>query len=769
MSPRRSLLHLALAITACWALTDGVASADVLPESIESDMTLTAAGSPWEMHSDVFIAAGAEVTVEPDVRVIAHGDFRLTVSGTLTAMSPMGTRIVFCAVDNSATGAWKGLYFTDGAIGRFQRCTFRSAACNIMADSADVRLYNCHVRLASEDGLYAWGDGFTKAAYCRFQNNGRYGVHVQTSQPNGAIIASEFIGNGRHPVLVKASSYEMLRHDNVYQYNGVQAIGVDCGASIDIDDTDVWRDQGLPIDLAAGPEGSDLLIDAGATLRIRPGIRIYPPRRVVVRGRLLVDGTADRRVTIQPSGAGVPGEWLGVELEPGAVARLNATTIGFARDGFVVDDADLFASNVFIRNCEHDGVYAADGAHVDIAGSAIFDCGSNALHFAQANCTGKVHSTRFLRCGGYPVRAPATVVEALRYDNVYEDNARQAIGVLCGADVDITDDDAWLPQGVPFDITADLTDSDLRIGTGARLSLRPGTEVVGGGVTVTGIFVANGDPGNPVIFRSPAEVPAPGDWAGIEFIWQSAGRLVNTVVSHAEHGVSVASPGYIRIADSTFTACSGDGMRVVYHGVPLIERCRSYNNLGNGIALWGDADPLLGHDGNSANPGGNAFFSNGGYDLANYTPRAILAQSNWWGTTNQAQIAANILDAADNASYGHVNYVPFLSSLPASAPTDLSQRPPLAITSLAAHPTGSGAAIYLRLSRPADVRVTIRNIAGRRVRELTAHVDGIGVIPWDGRDLHGSATPSGRYVVEVEAFDADGLRAGALATLSIAR
>lgn len=747
--------------------------AAVLPAVITSDLTLTAADSPWELQSDVTIAAGAHVAVEPTVRVIARGNYRLTVSGALTAMSSPGTRIVFRATHNYAVGAWKGLYFTPGSIGRFQRCTFRSATDNLMADSADVRLYNCDVRLAGRDGVYAWGDGFLKAAYCRFQNNRRYGVHVQTSGPEGAIVFSQFVGNGAHPVRIKATCLEMLRRGNTYAYNRVGAIGVDCGAAIDIEDTNYWRNQDLPLDLAVGSANDELVIGQAGVLRIASGVRLYPPRRIVVRGRLLADGLPDARVVIQPQGSPAPGSWLGIELEPGGLARLTIATVGFARNGFVVDGGQLYLRNVVVRDSAQDAIYAGGPAHVDLAGCTIDRCGNHGLHFPDPDTSGKVHTTRFANCAGWPVRVAATVAEALRGGNSYVGNGTQRVGVLCGEHPDIRDDDAWLPQGVLFDLSADPTASHLRVGTGGRLSLRPGVRVVGGGLSAAGVLVAEGEPGNPVRFGSAHDSPAPGDWSGIEYVLSSAGRLVHTSIAYARTGVVVTSPGYVRIEDTEIRRCADDGIRLGGQAVPLIARCSIHDNGRWGVGIFGDAQPLLGSAVNpSADPGHNSIVGNGEYDLANQSADTIRAQNNWWGTTVAAEVAARIYDRADDGGAGRVIYAPFLSAQPAAVAPVLAAglRPTLAIITVCATPTANGAIIQVALSQRASVRAVVRNIAGRMVRELTARTDERTVlIPWDGRDLRGSIVPSGRYLVEVEALAEDGSRAHAVTGLTVAR
>jgi len=769
---RRSAPAGAIAAVVLVAALTAPLRAAVLPERITSDTVLTRAGSPWELQSHVLIEPGVTVTVEPDVRVIARGDWRLTVSGTLTAMSPMGTRIVFRAGDNTSVGTWRGLYFTPGSTGTFQRVTLRNAADNIMADSADVRLYNCDLRLAERDGMYAWGDSFVKAAYCRFQNNGRYGLHLQTSRPQGAVIHSHFVGSGQHPVRVKATCLEMLRRGNVFEHNGVQAIGVDCAAANDIEDTDCWRDQDLPLDLTVGSAGDELTIAPGGILRIQSGMRIYAPRRIVVHGRLLVDGLPQARVVIQPRGGAQPGDWLGIELKPGALARINAATVAFARMGVSVDDAQLYMQDAVVRDCQEDGIFAGGEAHVDLAGCTIDSCGGTGLHMPQPSSTGKVHTTRIVGCA-WPARMAATVVEALRDGNSFAGNAVQRIGVLCGSHPDILDDDAWLPQGVPYDLSADPNGTHLRIGSPARLSLRPGAQVVGGGISVAGVFVADGDPADPVTFGSAQSPPAPGDWSGLEFILSSSGRLVNAAVSHAESGVVVRSPGYIRFVDSQFTDCLEDGIRMGASAKPIVSGCEITRNGRWGIGIFGEAQPALGSSASPAdNPGRNAIFGNGLYDLANQAAHAIVAQRNWWGTTDQAQIGRQILDRSDDVSLGPVNFTPFLSTRPAAVTPALASalQPQLAVMSALATPTGTGATISVTMSRPAQVRATVRNIAGRPVRELAASAQERDVlIPWDGRDLRGSACPSGRYLVEVEALADDGGRARMMTGLSLVR
>lgn len=747
--------------------------AEVLPPQITADTTLTQANSPYEMQSDVLVAAGARLTIQSGVTVIARGDYRLTISGSLHAAAAPGERITFQATDSHASGAWLGLYFTSGAVGRLRGCTIRSAQDNLLADSADVHLIACSVRLASRDGVMVWGDSYLRAIRCTFQNNARYGLHVQTSRPTGVISFSEFVGNGEYPVCIKATCAEMLHGANLYQSNGADVIAVDCGSATDIEDIDCWRNQFIPYDLSVASAAAELVVAEGALLKIKADTRVYPPRRIVVHGTLVLRGTPNLRTVLAPAGSPEPGDWLGIYLKPGAFGRFTSATITHAENALVLDGAGMYVRDGVIRKCQYDGIHAAGDSRVHVVHSAIKNCGRSAVRLPDPASSGNIHDCTVTGCGDYPVFAIATNAEGLRYGNSYAGNAKQAIGVACSEDPDIADDDAWLPQGVPFDLTARPDATYLHVASGARLTLRAGVQVIGGGIGAHGVLVAAGEPGKSVTFRSTSSPPTAGDWTGIEYLPGSAGRLVRATVSHAKTGVVVASDGNIRLCDSIFRFCEDDGIRLQGAAVPLITGCSVHHNGRYGIGLSDNAQPLLGVAGDAADPGQNSLFLNAEYDLRNCTPHSLRAEHNWWGTTDPAEIRAHIYDGDDDASLGQVDFEPILQTAPAALPPTvaalgLSPRPGLAIVSVSAAPTVAGAAIRVQLSRPAELRLIVRNLAGRPICHLAARAGTTAeVIIWDARNDLGTRTPAGQYLVEVHAFAGDGSISRALAPLTL--
>ncbi len=85
---------------------------------------------------------------------------------------------------------------------------------------------------------------------------------------------------------------------------------------------------------------------------------------------------------------------------------------------------------------------------------------------------------------------------------------------------------------------------------------------------------------------------------------------------------------------------------------------------------------------------------------------------------------------------------------------------------------GGGAMVTYAVTKPADVTVEIRNIAGRLIREFPARsVDGgtQQTLAWNGMSDRGSAVPSGRYIVRLTALAADGQMVQAIRPFSIVR
>ena len=121
---------------------------------------------------------------------------------------------------------------------------------------------------------------------------------------------------------------------------------------------------------------SNLLVPAGVTLTIDPGVNIYfdptdpgtgGPIEFVVSGLLVVNGTAASRVTLSPSanngyGTGSIGAWVGIRISGGA-ATIHYAEIGGAMHGVqaLVPGTGVSITHSHIYGFSQTGVLVGDG------------------------------------------------------------------------------------------------------------------------------------------------------------------------------------------------------------------------------------------------------------------------------------------------------------------------------------------------------------------------------------------------------------------------
>ncbi len=87
--------------------------------------TLTRAGSPYQVTGDLRVPAGNRLTIEPGVRLVFMGRFKLAVYGRITAQGTAQNPIVFTA--NNPSAGWTGMRLaatSDGDADYIEHCIF---------------------------------------------------------------------------------------------------------------------------------------------------------------------------------------------------------------------------------------------------------------------------------------------------------------------------------------------------------------------------------------------------------------------------------------------------------------------------------------------------------------------------------------------------------------------------------------------------------------------------------------------------------------------
>jgi hypothetical protein len=193
----------------------------------------------------------------------------------------------------------------------------------------------------------------------------------------------------------------------------------------------------------------------------------------------------------------------------------------------------------------------------------------------------------------------------------------------------------------------------------------------------------------------------------------------------------------------------------------------SFHSCDAAVRVWNNGQANLGDRGNSAHrdDGHNAFWPSNTWYIRNEAPHTVKAEGNRFATTDVAVIHQKIWDYADDNSRGVVDIEPTGGIL-----ITLSVPSSLTVTGAAAVPTAAGAEIAFSLSAPADVTVTVLNLAGRAVATVARDRKteaGTQRLVWSRRTAQGTRAPSGKYVVRISACGADGEQRTALCGVTL--
>jgi len=150
-------------------VTYGVMSQTNIPGGIISG-TWTLAGSPYHVQGDIQVSNNTTLTIEPGVRVIFQGYYKLNVQGKLLAVGTQTDTIFFTAADT--TNGWKGIRYVntpDIGSSEIKYCDIRYAKGNNFGGAlyfenysavtvSHCRISNCSAGNGGAIACWTWSD-----------------------------------------------------------------------------------------------------------------------------------------------------------------------------------------------------------------------------------------------------------------------------------------------------------------------------------------------------------------------------------------------------------------------------------------------------------------------------------------------------------------------------------------------------------------------------------------------------------------------------------
>ncbi len=237
--------------------------------------------------------------------------------------------------------------------------------------------------------------------------------------------------------------------------------------------------------------------------------------------------------------------------------------------------------------------------------------------------------------------------------------------------------------------------------------------------------------------------PAPEAYWAVDIQDTHSVVVTENTIAQAHIGVGIGFMGQARLTRNVFRNCD-----IGVH--PSANAVVNLGNLGNA---------------STADDGGNIFKPTNTWHILNNCYEPVKAEGNDWSTTVASKIDAKIYDHLDNHAYTRVDYDPLIGGVSPTGETS-----PIVVSGATAVPTAGGAEIVFGLSAPAEVTVTVLNIAGRPVatvvQDRTTEA-GLQRIVWSGQSATGTHVPEGWYLVHIAARGEGGPQACGSAILSL--
>ncbi|MGE5531438.1 MAG: right-handed parallel beta-helix repeat-containing protein, partial [Bacteroidota bacterium] len=303
---------------------------------------------------------------------------------------------------------------------------------------------------------------------------------------------------------------------------------------------------------------SDVIIPAGVTLTISPPVQIMAQGnfRLFVYGALEGQGTATARIAFRAEDGASRGVWQGLYVARGGRCNLRYSTVKNAATNVMCAGGTVSLDHSTIALASADGLWAWNASTVQLLNSTFSANTGRGVCIEGYEATGVIRGCSFLAGGSYPVRLKATLAEMLTTGNRYQANAVQRIGVSCSLSQDITDNDVWTRQTVPFELGAEETGQVLDIAAGGRLLIPAGSKVLSDGIDCHGRIDINGASSGRCLLQ-----PRGATWPGLTCYPGSVTNLHFASLSGASTGVT-ADDATVYANDVAIVGSTYDGLRL---------------------------------------------------------------------------------------------------------------------------------------------------------------------------------------------------------------
>jgi RHS repeat-associated protein len=626
------------------------ASATALPSTITKNMTLTAAGNPYT--GSPTIEAGVTVKAEPGAKFNVG---KIAVKGTLIAEGTAEEPVVFTGTKKEGPGEWSNIKFESGSgasvlnyveVDYAGSTAISSGAVEIVSSSPTIT--NSTFRNNKYSGIYAEHGGSPEIAYNLFVENGTpfggasptIAYWANTTEPGETNVHDNTIEGGGSGISISNVSAVgaggILSGNTVIGTNGTGLTygGTDIPGGITknslsgnknnyisisgtVAHSSTWNNANVTIHTT-----SDITIAAGVTLTIHPGVVLFP-HKIIVKGTLKAEGTAEEPVVFTGTKEESPAEWSNIKFESGSgesvldhveVACGGSTTVASGAVEIVASSPKI--TNSTFRNNKYSGIYAEHGGSPEIAHNLFVENGTpfggaspSIAYWANATEPGavNVHDNNILGGGsGISISDSSTVGAGgtlsgnivigtngtgLTYggtdipggitENTLIGNTNNQI-VISGT---VAHSSTWNNADVIIN-----TSSDVTIAAGVTLKITPGVIMIPHKILVKGTLKAEGTTKEPVIFTG-AKTEKSGEWGNLKFESGSG----ESVLDHVElaYGGSATNSGMIeaikvspRVTNSTIRKSKNYGIKVTESGAPMIEHDRFRGNA-NGLSYTG--------------------------------------------------------------------------------------------------------------------------------------------------------------------------------------